>query len=75
MIDGNKVSNAKPDPEVFSLGALEMGLDPADCVVFEDAEAGIEAAKRAGMKVVGIGVKEVLWRADLVVPGLYALLE
>lgn len=75
VIDGNKVSNAKPDPEVFSLGALEMGLDPADCVVFEDAEAGVEAAKRAGMKVVGIGGREVLWRADLVVPGLYALLE
>lgn len=74
VIDGNKVSKAKPDPEVFSLGASEMGLAPKDCVVFEDAEAGVEAAKRAGMKVVGIGRKEILSDADLVVAGLYELL-
>lgn len=48
IIDGNKTSKAKPDPEVFLLGARELGLDPVDCVVFEDAEAGIEAAKRRG---------------------------
>ena len=41
VIDGNKVSKAKPDPEVFLLGAKELGLNPADCVVFEDAEAGV----------------------------------
>lgn len=74
VIDGNKVSKAKPDPEVFSLGASELGLEPADCVVFEDAEAGVEAAKRAGMKVVGIGREDVLKKADIVIPGLYALL-
>lgn len=74
VIDGNKVSKAKPDPEVFSLGASELGLEPEDCVVFEDAEAGVEAAKRAGMKVVGIGSKEILKDADLVVAGLHDLL-
>jgi beta-phosphoglucomutase len=74
VIDGNRVSKAKPDPEVFSLGASELGLTPKDCVVFEDAEAGVEAAKRAGMKVVGIGRKEILCNADLVVAGLYELL-
>ena len=74
IIDGNKTSKAKPDPEVFLLGARELGLDPVDCVVFEDAEAGIEAAKRAGMRVVGIGNSEVLRKADVVVAGLYELL-
>lgn len=74
VIDGNKVSKAKPDPEVFSLGASELGLAPEDCIVFEDAEAGVEAAKRAGMKVVGIGRKEILNDADFVVAGLYELL-
>ena len=74
VIDGNKVSKAKPDPEVFSLGALELGLDPADCVVFEDAEAGVEAAKRAGMRAVGIGNREILKNADFVVSGLFELL-
>ncbi len=74
VIDGNKVSKAKPDPEVFLLGARELGLDPADCVVFEDAEAGVEAAKRAGMKVVGIGERQILKEADYVVAGLFELL-
>lgn len=74
VVDGNKVSKAKPDPEVFILGASELGVDPTDCVVFEDAEAGVEAAKRAGMKVVGIGEKEILKDADFVITGLYELL-
>lgn len=55
IIDGTKTSRAKPDPEVFQLGAAELGIEPAACVVFEDAEAGIEAAKRAGMRSVGVG--------------------
>lgn len=74
IIDGNKVSKAKPDPEVFLLGARELALEAADCVVFEDAEAGIEAARRAGMGTVGIGKKEILKEADMVVNGLYELL-
>ncbi|GKU23414.1 beta-phosphoglucomutase [Clostridium folliculivorans] len=70
IIDGNKVSEAKPDPEVFLLAAKELDLDPKDCVVFEDAEAGIEAAIRAGMRSIGIGSVETLGKATKVVPNL-----
>ncbi|WP_426350102.1 beta-phosphoglucomutase [Alloiococcus sp. CFN-8] len=69
IVDGNKVSKAKPDPEVFLLGAKELGVSPSACVVFEDAEAGIEAAKRAGMRAIGIGEPSILKEADKVVPG------
>lgn len=70
VIDGNKVSKPKPDPEVFLKGAEELGVQPADCVVFEDAIAGVEAAIAGGMKVVGIGSPQVLNQANLVVSGL-----
>jgi beta-phosphoglucomutase len=70
IIDGNKVSEAKPDPEVFLLAAKELDLDPKVCVVFEDAEAGIEAAIRAGMRSIGIGSVETLGKATKVVPNL-----
>ncbi len=69
IIDGTKVSKAKPDPEVFLLGAKELFVKPEETVVFEDAEAGVEAAKRAKMKAVGIGSKEVLKDADKVISG------
>ncbi|WP_295714039.1 beta-phosphoglucomutase [Mucilaginibacter sp.] len=69
VIDGNKVSKAKPDPEVFLQGAKELSVEPEECVVFEDAIAGVEAAKAGGMKVVGIGQPGVL-DADLVISGL-----
>jgi beta-phosphoglucomutase len=70
IIDGTHTTKAKPDPEVFLLGAKAVGADPAACVVFEDAAAGIAAAKAAGMKVVGIGQPANLGQADLVVSGL-----
>jgi len=70
IVDGNHVSKAKPDPEVFLKGAEALGVQPADCVVFEDAIAGVEAAKNGGMKVVGIGSPETLKEADMVVSGL-----
>lgn len=70
VIDGNKISKAKPDPEVFARGAEEMKLPPSSCIVFEDAQAGIEAAIRGGMKCVGVGDPELLGRADLVIPDL-----
>ena len=70
IIDGTKTASAKPDPEVFLLGAQELGTSPAECVVFEDAEAGVEAAIRAGMRSVGIGSPQTLGRANLVVPSL-----
>ena len=55
VADGNDITKAKPDPEVFLKAAQFMGVDPADCIVVEDAEAGITAAKEAGMYAVGIG--------------------
>ncbi|MFI5137308.1 MAG: beta-phosphoglucomutase [Sphingobacteriales bacterium] len=70
VIDGNKVSKPKPDPEVFLKGAEALHVAPAECVVFEDAIAGVEAAISGGMKAVGIGSPAVLKKADLVVSGL-----
>lgn len=73
IIDGTKISKGKPDPEVFTKGAAELGVRPAECVVFEDAVAGVEAGKRGGMFVVGIGSPDVLTQADLVAPSLESL--
>ena len=64
VVDGNAVTKAKPDPEVFVIAANTLGVSPEHCVVFEDALAGIEAANIAGMKSVGIGDPEVLTEAD-----------
>ena len=64
IVDGNAVTKAKPDPEVFMIAADTLGVDPRHCVVFEDAFAGIEAANIAGMKSVGIGDAKVLSEAD-----------
>jgi beta-phosphoglucomutase len=64
VIDGNSVSRSKPDPEVFIKGAEALGLKPEECLVIEDAFAGIEAAHAAGMKAVGIGTHENLPNAD-----------
>ena len=69
IIDGNRTSRSKPDPEVFLLGAEDLLLQPSQCVVFEDAEAGVEAAKAGGMYAVGVGSAEVLHKADKVIPG------
>ena len=69
VVDGTRVHRAKPDPEVFLTGAADLGLDPARCVVFEDAAAGIEAARRGGMRAVGIGDAQILAAADLILPG------
>ena len=73
IVDGTKVAKAKPDPEVFLRGAEALGVAPAECVVFEDAEAGIEAAIAGGMRCVDIGSPDILGRANLVVPGLSAM--
>ncbi len=73
IIDGNKVSKAKPDPEVFLKGAFELGVDPHNCLVFEDAQAGIDAARNGGMHIIGIGQPENLTNAEFVIPGFEAL--
>lgn len=66
IVDGNDVSKAKPDPEVFLIGAQKVNSNPLECVVFEDAVAGIQAANIAGMLSIGIGSKETLNEADYV---------
>jgi len=73
VIDGNKVSKAKPDPEVFLKGAIELGIDPQECLVFEDAQAGIDAARNAGMHIIGIGKTENLKNADFVIEGFESM--
>ncbi len=70
IIDGNKTTKAKPDPEVFLKAASELKVNPNDCIVFEDAPAGVEAALAAGMKCIGIGSIENLPNAHMVVGGL-----
>jgi len=67
VVDGNMITHSKPDPEIFLLAAQKLGIDPKDCLVFEDAEAGVEAALAAGMKCVGVGYPEQLGKADKVV--------
>jgi beta-phosphoglucomutase len=69
IVDGNSISSAKPDPEVFLKGAELLGVAPENCVVFEDAVAGLEAARNAGMPCIGIGDPEILNLADKVIPG------
>jgi len=66
IVDGTNVSKAKPDPEVFLLAAELLNRRPEDCVVFEDAVAGIQAANRAGMMSIGIGSRDVLHEANYV---------
>ena len=64
LVDGNDVTNAKPDPEVFLQGANQVRVAYKDAIVFEDSVAGIQAANLAGMTSVGIGEKEVLHESD-----------
>ena len=73
VIDGNSISKAKPDPEVFLQGAKALGLKPSECAVFEDSLAGIQAAKKGGMIAVGVvgeGDKKNLPGADFYVKSL-----
>lgn len=70
VVDGTMIKASKPDPEVFLLAATRLNKAPHDCIVFEDAEAGVEAAIRAGMKCVGVGSPEQLHKADKVISSL-----
>ena len=64
LVDGNDVTNAKPDPEVFLQGANQVQVAYKDAIVFEDSVAGIQAANVAGMTSIGIGEKEILHESD-----------
>jgi len=67
MVDGTMITHTKPDPEIFLLAAKRLGVSPGKCVVFEDAEAGVEAALAAGMKCVGVGSPDQLGKANVIV--------
>lgn len=67
IVDGGDVARGKPDPEIFLLAARRLGLPPARCVVIEDAESGVQAARGAGMYVIGIGPAGRVGAADRVV--------
>ncbi len=66
IVDGNAVTKAKPDPEVFLKAAEAIQLKPENCLVFEDSVAGIQAANSAHMISIGIGDEEVLFEADYI---------
>jgi len=66
IVDGNDVSKAKPDPEVFLIAANLLNIKPEKCIVFEDSVAGVEAANAANMISIGIGSKDVLGHAQYV---------
>ncbi|MEA5401474.1 beta-phosphoglucomutase [Arcicella sp. DC2W] len=67
IIDGNNITKGKPDPQVFLMGAEATNALPSECVVFEDAVAGVQAAKAGGMKAIGVGSADVLTEADFVI--------
>jgi beta-phosphoglucomutase len=73
VADGNNVEKAKPDPEVFLKASEMLGIEPEECIVFEDALAGVQAALNAGMICIGIGSPTVLKKAHFVVKGLYEM--
>ena len=59
IVTAEDVANGKPAPDLFLLAAEQMGVAPADCIVYEDGDPGVEAARRAGMRVVDV---RVLWQ-------------
>jgi len=66
IVDGNDVTEAKPNPEVFLIAADKLEVEPEKCIVFEDSVAGVQAANIAKMISIGIGQKQVLYEADSV---------
>jgi len=70
IVDGNLITRSKPDPQVFQLGAEKLQLKPECIVVFEDALAGVEAARKGGFFCVGIGPPKTLKNAHFCTPSL-----
>lgn len=60
IVTNDDVAHGKPAPDIFLLAAAQMGVAPADCIVYEDGDPGVEAAHRAGMRVVDV---RVLWQS------------
>jgi HAD superfamily hydrolase (TIGR01509 family) len=70
VVCAEDVRNGKPDPEPFLSAAARMGIAPVRCIVVEDAAPGIEGARKAGMRTIGVGPQHTLLRADVTVPTL-----
>lgn len=64
VADGNEIKNSKPDPEVFLLAAKKLEINPEECLVVEDADAGVEAAIAGNMKVLAVGYASSNTKAD-----------
>jgi beta-phosphoglucomutase len=64
LVDGHDIQRSKPDPEAFIQAAERLGVPPARCIVVEDAASGVDAARAAGMRVVGLGPSERVGQAD-----------
>jgi len=75
VVDGSMAVRAKPDPDIFRKAADLLQIPYQNCIVVEDAAAGIEAAKNAGMKSIGIGDENILSRADFILSETKQLLE
>ena len=74
VVDGNNIQKSKPDPQVFLRAARELGIQPDKCLVFEDAQAGVDAAKSAGMLAVGISEpNKLLIGSDILKTGFEGL--
>ena len=73
VVDGTRTTRSKPDPQVFEMAASDLGLDPKDCLVIEDAPAGIQAALAGGFRTIGLGDPVVLAQAHRVVASLKEL--
>ena len=75
VVCGDDVAHSKPDPEIYLTAAQRLGVPPAECVAIEDAPAGVEAVKRAGMRCIAVTNsvgRDRLHRADLIVTSLAA---
>lgn len=70
VVDPSEVMHGKPAPDIFIMAAKKLGVKPRNCIGIEDAFAGVEAIKRAGMKPIGIGNKKVLYNCDIVFDSL-----
>jgi beta-phosphoglucomutase len=73
VVTGDDVSHSKPDPEIYLIAAQRLGVPPAECLAIEDAPAGVEAAKRAGMRCLAVTnsvARDQLDMADLIVDSL-----
>lgn len=70
VIDGTKTTKSKPHPQVFLMGAEALGLDPKDCVVFEDSINGVKAANTGGFLSIGVGDASTLHEASFILPDL-----